>query len=223
MVTKIKTLKLVRSFTQERAQITYVSILEAAARLFPRLGFDATQMADIAAEAGISTGAVYRYFEDKRQVFLEMAEFEIGKIRGDIEGRLAALDAGSLTRDAGVALGHVLDTVFDQIKKDAALARVFTAMALTDPDVAALKARSDTRDREAIAAMIEASVPRGVVSNPAATAAVVHAAAVGLATELAFKRKKGTAAGPSDDELRAALHEMLVAFFFGHRTTRRTT
>lgn len=46
-----------------------VAILEAAARVFGRLGFHAAKMADIAAEAGVAAGTVYNYFKNKEEVF----------------------------------------------------------------------------------------------------------------------------------------------------------
>jgi len=41
------------------------SILDAASRVFSRCGFRATTMAEVAREAGISPGAIYRYFKCK--------------------------------------------------------------------------------------------------------------------------------------------------------------
>lgn len=58
-----------------------------------------------------------------------------------------------------------------------------------------------------------ASIPRSVVANPAATALVVHNAAVGTAAELALRRTKPP--GPPEAEVKEALRELLVGFFFG--------
>lgn len=44
------------------------SILAAATRVFSQKGIAAATMAEIAAEAGISPGAIYRYFENKEQL-----------------------------------------------------------------------------------------------------------------------------------------------------------
>jgi AcrR family transcriptional regulator len=41
------------------------SILDAASLVFSRRGFQAATMAEVAKEAGISPGAIYRYFESK--------------------------------------------------------------------------------------------------------------------------------------------------------------
>jgi AcrR family transcriptional regulator len=44
-------------------------ILDAARRVFARDGFVRARMLDIAQEAGLSLGAVYRYFENKERLF----------------------------------------------------------------------------------------------------------------------------------------------------------
>ncbi len=44
------------------------SILEAATTVFSRKGIELATMAEVAAEAGISPGAIYRYFENKEQL-----------------------------------------------------------------------------------------------------------------------------------------------------------
>ncbi len=48
-------------------------ILDAAARCFSRNGFHATSMQDVLAEAGLSAGAVYRYFPSKEALIREIA------------------------------------------------------------------------------------------------------------------------------------------------------
>ena len=47
-------------------------LLAAAAATFARAGYEGARLADIAAEAGVSTGNVYRYFHDKDALFAEV-------------------------------------------------------------------------------------------------------------------------------------------------------
>ena len=49
-------------------------ILSAARRCFLRDGFHATSMQDLFAEAGLSSGAVYRYFTSKDDMIIAIAE-----------------------------------------------------------------------------------------------------------------------------------------------------
>ena len=57
----------------ERREAKKADIVAAARRCFARDGFHQTSMPDIAAEAGVSTGAPYRYFASKEEIILEIA------------------------------------------------------------------------------------------------------------------------------------------------------
>lgn len=54
--------------TQQHVDARRESILGAAARLFARKGISGATMAEIANEAGLSAGAVYRYFSSKEEL-----------------------------------------------------------------------------------------------------------------------------------------------------------
>lgn len=47
-------------------------ILDAALRVFSEKGFHDTRLEDIALEAGFSKGALYNYFSDKEDIFLQL-------------------------------------------------------------------------------------------------------------------------------------------------------
>lgn len=79
-----------------------LAILEAAKKLFPRQGYDATSMDAIASEAGVSKLTVYSHFNDKESLFsaavterceeqLPHAAFELGPDSGPIRARLGEI------------------------------------------------------------------------------------------------------------------------------------
>jgi len=53
----------------KKGQQTRARALEAAGKVFGRDGYVEARMSDIAAEAGLSNGALYRYFDNKTDVF----------------------------------------------------------------------------------------------------------------------------------------------------------
>ncbi|MBO0879914.1 MAG: TetR/AcrR family transcriptional regulator [Mycobacterium sp.] len=59
--------------TAEHRQANRAQIVAAARRCFSGDGFHQTSMPDIAAEAGLSVGAPYRYFAGKEEIILEIA------------------------------------------------------------------------------------------------------------------------------------------------------
>lgn len=67
------------------------AIIAAAARVFARKGLAGTKIADIAAEAGMSIGLIYRYFSGKDEVFALLVEQTMG---GTAEAARQALAHG---------------------------------------------------------------------------------------------------------------------------------
>lgn len=57
-----------------RADMRRAQILDAAATCFSSQGFHAASMASLAAEAGMSVGQIYRYFENKEAVMDALVE-----------------------------------------------------------------------------------------------------------------------------------------------------
>lgn len=58
--------------THDDAQKTRKAILDSALRLFSRRGYERTSLSDIAKYAGVTRGAIYWHFDDKRDLLLEL-------------------------------------------------------------------------------------------------------------------------------------------------------
>lgn len=63
-----------------KGQRTRTEILAAAGRVFAKAGYVTLRMGDVAREAGVSMGALYRYFRNKDDLFLSL----IGDIHNDL-------------------------------------------------------------------------------------------------------------------------------------------
>jgi AcrR family transcriptional regulator len=66
-------------------------IIDAARACFLRNGFHNTSMQDVIAEAGLSVGAVYRYFPSKYELVTALAEQVIAQVTGAFD-QLAAVE-----------------------------------------------------------------------------------------------------------------------------------
>jgi TetR/AcrR family transcriptional regulator, transcriptional repressor of aconitase len=77
-------------------------ILDAALACFSRQGFHGTPMQAIFEEAGLSPGAVYRYFRSKEEIVQAIAEETLGSFA-------AALEPGAKSPDE--MLGRLLDAI----------------------------------------------------------------------------------------------------------------
>lgn len=91
-----------------KAEETSNRILDAALRLFRERGFDKATMRDVAAEAGVATGAAYYYFRSKEE--LVMAFY----LRTDAEAREAFANAIRSTKVLEKRIRGLIDVKFAQ-------------------------------------------------------------------------------------------------------------
>ena len=199
-----------RQFTQERAHRTYLALIEAAGKVFLELGFDQTQTPDIAARAKVSVGTFYRYFKDKREIFLEIVRRHLAQAHRDV---LAGLDrAGFVGKDHRTAIESVVGILLQAVKRDAAAHRLFLEMSLRDEEVGALRRAFDAEGRRRLAALIAEVCPTDLVADPEATAYVIHTSVVECALDMAG------AHGPipvPEERASAALVEVISRALFG--------
>ncbi|MGC4932312.1 TetR/AcrR family transcriptional regulator [Gordonia sp. DT30] len=85
--------------------------MAAARRCFSRDGFHQTSMPDIAAEAGLSVGAPYRYFAGKEEIILEIA--------GDAF-RVMFAPVERLADNADVTIADLVAAAVDPVSGDSA-------------------------------------------------------------------------------------------------------
>jgi len=205
-----------RSFVQQRAHETHAALLNAAADVFAKRGFDDTQTPDIARAAGVSVGTFYRYFADKRQAFIEMIERRMQAMFERVMANLT-VDAFGATRTAEdrlAAVNKVIDVLFHNTSENPGLQRVFLAMSMRDPDVARIRRDLDERGRATLALLISQVAPKGRIQNSRAAAEVIRIAAQEVA--IATIGGRGDKSHEDADALRAALAEMLYRYVFGN-------
>jgi AcrR family transcriptional regulator len=82
---------------KERTEATRLALIEGARRLFVEKGYAETATPDIVAEAGVTRGALYHHFEDKKALFRATLEREGAAVAAHID-RVAL--AGASPREA---------------------------------------------------------------------------------------------------------------------------
>lgn len=129
-------------------------ILAAAARCFARKGFGQTRTADICAEAGMSSGNLFHYFESKHAIFAAIVE------QDGIETE--ALFAELSTMDPWAALTGFFDLLVDLADDEyAKLALEISAEANRDERIAELVTANDRTLRAGLAALVERATAAG--------------------------------------------------------------
>src|SRR5262249_12267035 len=85
-------------------------MLDTAARLFGARRFHEVRMDDVAAEAGVSKGTLYRYFRDKDEMYLALLGRASDQLVQLLRGRVAEADGA---RGGLVAIVDSVITFFD--------------------------------------------------------------------------------------------------------------
>jgi AcrR family transcriptional regulator len=172
-----------RDFPQERARRTYESLVDAGAALFAERGFDSTQTPDIAGEAGVSVGTFYRYFDDKHEIYLEVARRTMAAAYRETIAHLGP--ERFIGRARHETISETIAILFDHVLSRPQLIRSFQEMSLRDPQVAEVSRAFDQLSIQRLTALISSTVPRDIVPDAEATAWVLHASAMHTAYGLA--------------------------------------
>lgn len=154
-------------------------ILDAARRCFVRDGFHATSMQQVITEAGLSVGAVYRYFPSKGDLIAGIADQMAASIAAQLRSLAEAPDR-SLTDVMEGAIG-VVDA---NAGPDGVLpvAVQVWAEAQRDPKLAALTRRVYNQIIDVYVRLAERAVARGELpagADPAAVGPALGAIVVG--------------------------------------------
>ena len=107
-------------------------IIEAGYTLFARDGYYNTNTAEIAKEAGVSTGIVYGYFRDKRDILIEVLHLYTKKVFDPIYNMLDKIQAPI---NFEFILSHAIDAVVEMHRKNASIHASLHALTHTDEEV----------------------------------------------------------------------------------------
>lgn len=152
-------------------------ILAAARRCFSRNGFHATSMQDVIDEAGLSVGAVYRYFRGKDELRTAVAEEAVGAILQE----LAGISTHTPPLPLPEAMAQVLAVVERRLGGPDPVARIAVQAwgeAMRDPDLGRFAGTVFGRLRDQFTTIARGARQRGDLpadSDPRAVGAVLMA------------------------------------------------
>ena len=160
-------------------------ILEAARVCFLRNGLHNTSMQDLIREAGLSVGAVYRYFKSKNEIISAIAESVAGALTAYLE-ELARLEPRV---PIGEAMSLVLDVVDVQIGPNGnfPIALQVWAEATRDPAIAEIVRHRYDDMQSTFAMMARRAVEAGELP-PDADVEAVASALFGMIPGFALQR-----------------------------------
>jgi AcrR family transcriptional regulator len=86
----------------EPGRVTADAVFEAAERLFSQSGFERTTMRTVAAEAGVTVGSVYQFFDDKQAILDRISAQCLDLVDAVFTDARSLLGAHSTTTSAAV-------------------------------------------------------------------------------------------------------------------------
>jgi AcrR family transcriptional regulator len=148
---------------QARSRLTRERVLAAATRCFESRGYDETNTATIAAEAGIAVGTLYGYFKNKRDILLELIDEHV---HGVAEYVIAQLDPerwkGADPREKTRSL---IDAIFHTQRLQPGMQRIMWERYFKDEDFRRPVESIRRRVCEALEALLEAERGQGVMRD----------------------------------------------------------
>jgi AcrR family transcriptional regulator len=152
-------------------------ILDAARVCFTRNGFHATSMQDVIAEAGLSVGAVYRYFKGKEDLITAIA----GEVVGEVTSQIRAVAEHEPAPPLDRAVELLVDDFEPRLGPDGVfrLALQVWAEAVRNPTLAAFVREVYATIRERITGLVRRAQDAGHLA-PEADAEAVGSALFGM-------------------------------------------
>lgn len=131
-------------------------LLDSARTLFGERGYAGVRITDITTAAGLSQGAFYRYFADRRELMIELLR----------ELTSEAFDFVRVPWDSTSPIDSVLESTvryFEFFERNRSLFGVLVELAPTDPEVAEIGAQSRTQFYGRIAHSLNRGIEEGVL------------------------------------------------------------
>jgi TetR/AcrR family fatty acid metabolism transcriptional regulator len=155
-------------------------ILDAATKVFARVGFSNTRIQDVAQEAGIAHGTVYLYFKSKDDLFISIFQESLGELIDYISSEVQKKDS------AEDKLRRMISLQLDVIEENPDLTKLIliefpgTGNFLNDRNIDVLSNYIDV-----IGDVLKNGIEEGIFSTnvkPDIIATMIYAAMQGIAT-----------------------------------------
>lgn len=166
---------------QERSQRTVDYILEAAAQVFARSGYEATTTNHIAERAGVSIGTLYEYFPSKDALLVALVERHIRE--GETLLEQVAVESDAQPPEPIDLIRRVVGAMVELHARDRALHQVLFEEAPMPAEVRQFLADVETRAVDRLELLLRGD-PYFAAADPRLTASIVVKTIEGLTHDL---------------------------------------
>lgn len=170
---------------QQRSEETHTTIKETAQRLFARNGYDATAVAEICNESGVSKGAFYFHFPSKQAVFLEITNDWMNSLE---EAFNLTIQSTQDFPQALLQMAEIVGTAFQSMDIRHTIFLEFWAQARRDPAVWVAVTAPYQRFQAYFSRLIQQGIQQGTLQplDPDEAARTLISLAIGLLMQAMF-------------------------------------
>jgi AcrR family transcriptional regulator len=143
--------------TSQRGRSQRTAVLRSAAQVFVITGYEDATVPQIAAHAGVSAGTVYRYFQDKRDLFLCLLS--------GAESSIHEESLWPLGPDGKLRVREALHTYFTTRERERAVYRVWRTLLDTDEEMERLWVATRHDFQAALSRLVRRSQRTGLISS----------------------------------------------------------
>lgn len=166
-----------RTPVQKRGIETKKKIIDAAEALFGEKGYHKTNALEIAARAGVATGSFYSYFNNKKEVLIEIIRnfyaTTTEKVLNSYDVKIQDNATGNYLE--GKKLIHnMIQALFDAHTISPSLHREFVAMVLLDKEIEAISREEDKKVISAMKFLFETLSEHTRVRDTEAASILLH-------------------------------------------------
>ena len=179
---------------KERQAQTRQELIAAAAKVFARCGYHKATIEEIAAEAGMTSGAIYSNFDGKEELFLAIADAQVESRVAEIQ---AVGDAAAGNGDAGAEAADQFRAFLESDPEWPLLFYEFWSVSVRDASLQGELAKRRDAIRDALAETLE-RVARELGFELRFPAAVLATAIAASLNGLAFERAADPDALPDE-------------------------
>ncbi|MBI5118620.1 TetR/AcrR family transcriptional regulator [Candidatus Poribacteria bacterium] len=195
---------------QKRGWRTREHLVRAATQLFSEQGYDTTTTNQISRKARVSVGIFYKYFRDKRDIFLEIYREYSTRVVETLVAELAP--ERWRTADIQTAIQSLVRTAYESHKVDPGIRRAFAQVAMKDPAFREIRDEIRRRVRAPLERLLEEHRSEITVSNIPIAAFVIDEAVEACVHQVIFSQ-----AAFNGDELVQELARMVSHYLIHPR------
>jgi AcrR family transcriptional regulator len=197
---------------QNRSVETFNAILEAAGKLFSEHGYEETTTHQIAAAAGVSVGALYRYFDGKQAILKEVYTREISGLRRRILEGFSIADI--IGQDVKGLVRKTMALALRVYGERPGLRRVLTEQSRKIAELGDLRRAQEAEVHRAVLQIL-ASAPGVSVPDREVAAYLVSLFMESLIDDYILYRRERTDFG--DERVIEAASDFIMSYILGNR------